>query len=304
MKSIGVLLMSLGTPNHLDEMEAYLLDIRGGRPLTPEFVNELKERYRKAGGRSPLLDITKAQAAKLEELLNKEKGNFKVYVGMRHWHPYIPTIMEQMAKDGVTEMISFPMTPFYSKLSFEAYHDKVRESQEKLKLPFEIVFAKSWHNHPLLIESHAELLKESLAKLEATPKVLFTAHSLPERILKDKDPYPDQLLESASLAAQKAGITDWEFAYQSQGGSREPWLGPKVEDKLDAYAAQAIRNVLIDPIGFVCDHMEILYDIDILFKGIAKEKGIRLTRTPSLNVHPTFIRAMAAVVLETVSVLR
>lgn len=299
----GVLLMSLGSPNHLDEMEEYLVNVRRGRAPSKEFVEEIKERYRQAGGKSPLLEITERQAQALETRLNRGGGNFKVYVGMRHWHPYIQDTMKRIAQDGVTKLLSLPLTPYYSRMSTEAYHDAVRDAKAKAGAKIELVCVESWNVDPLLIDTYIELLDKGLAKFpdKTGLKVLFTAHSLPARILMERDPYQDELLETVNLVASKMEVKGWDFAYQSQGGMNEPWLGPKVEEMLDQYAAEGIGKVLIVPIGFVCDHMEILYDIDVLFKNIAREKNIRLERTPSPNDTPRFIETLESVVLKSFS---
>lgn len=296
----GILLMSLGTPEKLEDMEAYLLDIRHGAPVSPKFVEEMQKRYKQGGGKSPLLEITKKQAGALEQTLNQNGEQFKTYVGMRHWHPYIQDVMEEIAQDGITSLISFPMTPYYSKLSTEAYHDTVRKVKEKLNLSMETIFIKSWNKEPFLIKTFGELVKSGLSKFQnsAQVKLLFTAHSLPERIISEQDPYPDELQETARLTAEKLKIQNWDFAYQSQGATKETWLGPTVENRLDQYEKQGIKEVLIAPIGFVCDHMEILYDIDVFFKKLAEEKGMRLERTTSPNDSPTFIQAMKSVILK------
>ncbi len=293
--------MSLGTPAQLDDMEAYLLDIRHGRTPSPEFVKEIQSRYRQAGGRSPLLDIVKLQANALQARFQKKgESHFRVYVGMRHWHPYINSIVPQLLADGVETLISLPLTPYYSRMSTEAYHEKVRESLSSLNANPTTLFVGSWNDHPLLLESFSEKIEEGLSLFpnRETIHVLFTAHSLPERVLLEKDPYPDEFFETATLLAQKLRLSHWSYAYQSQGGSKEPWLGPTVEAQLETVKAQGATDVLLAPIGFLCDHMEILYDVDILFKKLAKEKGIRLERTPSLNASPKFIDTLEALVVE------
>lgn len=297
--SHGLILTALGSPERLEDMEPYLLNIRQGRPVNREFVEEMKNRYRQAGGKSPLLEITQQQAQALDKQLNHNGKRVNVYVGMRHWRPYIKSTIEQIAQDGIQQLISLPLTPYYSKLSFEAYHQAVREAVETLNLPLEVTYVKSWSEHPCLIKAFSEQLVKALKN--DSPKdirVLFTAHSLPERILRDREPYPEQLRATASQVAKAAGVTEWDFAYQSQGRSAEPWLGPTVEEKLYEFSQKGIKRVLIAPIGFISDHLEILYDIDILFKKLAKDKGIHLERTQSLNVHPEFIATLASIVEE------
>jgi ferrochelatase len=302
----GVLLTSLGSPERLEDMEAYLLDIRHGRPVSHELLSEVTERYKLAGGKSPLLEITQRQAKALEQRLNKNGEDFKVYVGMRHWHPYIHDVMKQIIADGIEILVSLPLTPYYSYMSTEAYHAKVREAKEKLGGKMEIIYVESWNVEPFLIEAYAEVVQKGLEKFPPGTsrekiKVLFTAHSLPSRILNEGDPYQDELLETIDLVAKRLNLSQWDFAYQSQGASNEPWLGPKVEEMLEKYAEEKLENVLIVPIGFVCDHMEILYDVDIAFKKLAKEKNIHLERSDSLNDSPKFIQAMESVVLQSLN---
>jgi len=287
--------MSLGTPENLDDMEAYLLDIRHGRSVSPEFVRELRTRYEKAGGPSPLLSITNRQAAALQQSL--DPNLFRVYVGMRHWRPYIDSVVKKMIDDGVETIVSFPLTPYYSALSTKAYHEKVQEALASSNV--NLVRIDAWNTHPLFLITYETLIREKLKSFSENVQVLFTAHSLPESVLKTNDPYPGQFLETAEALAQKLNLPYWSCAYQSQGGSREPWLGPTVEQKLEEFVREGKKEVLVVPIGFICDHMEILYDIDILFKGIAKEQNIRLERTALPNDHPQFISALKSVLLST-----
>lgn len=292
--------MSLGSPEHLEDMEDYLLQVRHGRKPSPEFVEEIKRRYRAGGGKSPLLEITQRQAQALEIALNQNGKLFKTYVGMKYWHPYIKNIVEQISMDGIKQLVALPLTPYASKLSLDSYHQAVRASVQLLASPMDVVYTQSWHHHPLLIETFARHLMEGFKKFNGIPPqevmVLFTAHSLPERILAENDPYPSQLQETVRFVAENAEISRWDFAYQSQGGSAEPWLGPKVEDKLSEFANKGVKQVLVAPIGFVSDHMEIFYDIDVLFKGLAQDQGMHLERTDSLNDDPRFIQVLASVI--------
>lgn len=301
-KTIGVLLMAYGAASSLDEIEPYLKDIRGGRPTSPELVEEVKERYRLMGGRSPLLEITNQQAQALEEALNKGNGRrFRVYVGMRHWHPYIKETVDVIKKDGIRRLVGLCLTPYYSKMSVGAYFKKLEEAQEELGAKFKISRVESWNDHPLLIQAIAEKVEQSLSKFPETVRkktpILFTAHSLPARIVEEKDPYPQELLETVEAVVKKVGHGLYGFAYQSQGRTPEPWLGPEAGAVIDELYNAGHRYLLMAPIGFISDHMETLYDVDILYRRQATAKGMRFERVESLNASSLFISAMADVVL-------
>lgn len=287
--------MALGSPENLDDMDTYLQNIRKGEKPPPALVEEMTRRYRAAGGKSPLLEITKRQAEALEIALNQNGENCKVYVGMRHWHPFIKAAVEKILEDGIQKLAALPLTPYDSRYSVTAYHESVREALRFFRSDLEVIEIRSWHNYPLLIETYAGLIQQSLRRLQS-PALLFTAHSLPKRVLREKDPYPGQLRETAGLIAQKIGVSNWHFAYQSQGKTKEPWLNPTVEAMLESLSGQGIKEVLLAPIGFVSDHMEILYDVDIGFRNFAKARGMRLERTLSPNTHPDFIQTLASVV--------
>jgi ferrochelatase len=302
-KTIGVLLMAYGAASSLDEIESYLKDIRGGRPTSPELVEEVKERYRLMGGRSPLLDITNQQAEAVEEVLNKKNGRrFRVYVGMRHWHPYIKETVDTMKKDGVKRVVGLCLTPYNSKMSVGAYFKKLQEAQEELNVKFKIGWVESWNDHPLLIQAIAEKVERALSKFPETIRkkvpILFTAHSLPARIVQEKDPYPQELMETVEAVVKKIGHGLYRFAYQSQGRTPEPWLGPEAGAVIDELHGKGSRYLLMAAIGFISDHMETLYDVDILYRKQATAKGMRFERVESLNASPLFISAMADVVLK------
>jgi len=298
---IGVLLMAYGSPETLDDVEAYYTQIRGGRKPSPEALARLKERYRRIGGRSPLLEITYAQARALEQALNvnESAGRFRVYVGMLHWRPFIGEAVARMVSDGIQEAVGLTLTPHYSRMSVGAYFAAARQA---LQEPLNIRFVESWHDHPLFLEALAAHVREGLTRLPAGGSgrltVVFTAHSLPERILEWDDPYPRQLQETCAAVAQRAGLARWRFAYQSAARTAEPWLGPDVLEVLDELAQRDNQAVLICPVGFVADHLEILYDIDVECRERAEELGLRLERTASPNDDPRFIRALAALVKE------
>ncbi|MGI8783148.1 MAG: ferrochelatase [Acidobacteriota bacterium] len=297
-KSIGVLLMAYGGPLSLDEVEPYLLDVRGGRPMTAEFLEEVRQRYRLIGGRSPLLDITLAQAAALQQQLG---APFKVYVGMRHWHPYIADVVAEMARDEVSEVVALCMAPQYSALSIGAYYRQFDEALQKTGLAAPVRRIESWCEDPGFLDALAARTRATLKRFPsaerlATP-LLLTAHSLPVGLASAADPYVDQLEKTARglLARLRPSIT--RLAYQSASRtSQVPWLGPDAGDVITAYAKEGYRGVVLVPIGFVADHVEILYDIDIVYFRQADELNMRLERSESLNDSPDFIAALARLV--------
>ncbi len=297
---IGVLLMAYGAAGSLEEVAPYLADIRAGRPPSSELVEEVKHRYQLMGGRSPLLDITKQQAAALEARLNKDGGPFKVYIGMRHWHPYIKDTVAAMAKDGIRKMVGLCLTPYYSRMSVGAYFKKLEDAQTALNSPLEVLRAENWNDHPLLIEAITQKVQKALEGFDGSVRkdvaILFSAHSLPARILEEKDPYPQELNETILAVMKKVGPYHWWFAYQSQGRTPEPWLGPDAGEVIKQLHKEGHRHLLMAPIGFISDHMETLYDVDIMYRKQAESLGMQLQRAESLNATPTFIEAMASVV--------
>ena len=284
----AVMLMAYGSPSTAEDIPAYLADIRGGRPAAESSVRELAERYRRIGGRSPLDEITERQRAALE----RELG-MPVYVGMKHWQPRIAQAAEQALLDGTRTVVGLVLAPHYSALSIGGYRERLEPA---LAGRAELVFVESWHDHGPFLDVLADRVRGTDAH------VIFTAHSLPERILRDGDPYRDQLLETARLVAERAALERWSFAFQSASATGEPWLGPDLLDELDALAGRGVGNVLVAPIGFVSDHLEILWDIDIEARDRAAELNIELARTPSLNADPAFIQALAQLVRAALSV--
>lgn len=301
---IGILLMAYGGPDSLDDVEPYLLDIRGGRPTPPELVEEIKERYALIGGRSPLLEITRQQAEALETHLNREgEARYRAYVGMRHWQPRIKEAVAHMAGDGIERAVALVMAPHYSRMSTGAYFERLDEAIRELGVNITVTRVESWHDHPHLIAALTEKASQALARLTGDgantwPMVIFTAHSLPTRILDWGDPYDDQLRETATLLARQLNLPAdrWLFCYQSAGRSSEPWLGPQIEEVIVELATAGEKHLLVVPIGFVCDHVEVLYDIDIESRQLAAAHGARLERSESLNVSPAFIAALADLV--------
>lgn len=294
---IGVLIMAYGGPNSLDEIPGYLADIRSGRPTPRRILDEISSNYKLIGGKSPLLEFTRRQVAAVQAHFDPSK--FKFYIGMRHWSPWIEDTIRDMLDDGITRAVSLVLAPHYSKLSIAKYQAKIAAGLEMYHDQIEFAHVESYHDAPGLIEALANRVVEGLNRWPADirPKVhvVFSAHSLPVRIVKMGDPYADQLQETAELVAQKAGLEEeqWSWSYQSAGRSPEPWLGPQLPEHLEALAGKGIRNVVSLPIGFVSDHVEILYDIDIQAQQVASDLGLRLERPPALNDDPLFITALA-----------
>jgi len=296
--------MAYGGPDSLDDIEPYLLDIRGGRPTPSDLVEEIRERYALIGGRSPILEITKQQAEALEKHLNQAgETRFRTYIGMRHWQPRIREAVAQMAQDGIEKAVAVVMAPHYSQMSIGAYFKRLDEALEDLGVNIIFNRIESWHNHPSFISALAEKATRALARFandgaEGLPKVIFSAHSLPTRILDWGDPYDTQLRETARLVAEQLSLPPdrWLFCYQSAGRSAEPWLGPQIEEVIVELAQAGEQRLLVVPVGFVCDHVEILYDLDIEARQLAEAHGARLERSESLNASPVFIAALADIV--------
>lgn len=288
----AVLLMAYGGPGSLDDVEPYLSDVRGGRPTSPELLREIRDRYARIGGRSPILELTRAQAAAVERALG---GGFQVYVGMRHWHPFIRETADEIARAGHRHVVGVVMAPHYSAMSVGAYEKKLLEAAAGR---FATALVRSWGDHPAFLEAVAERVAQALQRFPSPSavQVIFTAHSLPERILAAGDPYPDELRASAAAVATRRGLSAWRVAYQSAGATADPWLGPDAGDVITELAAAGRNAFLIVPIGFVCDHVEILYDIDIEYRALADRLGVQLERTASLNDDPHLVKAVADVV--------
>ena len=278
----AVILMAYGSPTTADDVPAYLADIREGRPVSKDTIEELTERYRRIGGRSPLDEITESQRAGLE----RELG-LPVLVGMKHWRPRIADAVEAALAGGAETIVGLVLAPHYSRLSIVGYRERLEDA---LRDRAELIFVESWHVH----DPFLEVLAERVRGFDG--HVVFTAHSLPERILRDGDPYRDQLLETSRLVAERAAIADWSFAFQSASATGEPWLGPDILEELDRLAANGVRRVLVCPVGFVSDHLEILWDLDVEARERAAELGLELDRVESLNDDPAFLRALAGLV--------
>jgi protoporphyrin/coproporphyrin ferrochelatase len=286
--SDAVVLMAYGSPTTPEDIRPYLEDVRGGRPVSDEAVEALSERYRRIGGRSPLDEVTEAQRAALERALGTP-----VYVGMKHWRPRIAEAVEAALAAGATRIVGLVLAPHYSRLSVGGYRERLEEAVAGRA---EVVLVESWHAEPAFVEVLAGRLRGAGAW------VVFTAHSLPKRILAQGDPYREQLLETARLVAERADLEGWSFAFQSASETGEPWLGPDLLEELERLRAAGVSEVLIAPVGFVSDHLEILWDIDVEARERAEQLGLELRRIDSLNDDPAFISALGEVVRKAVSV--
>ncbi len=288
-EQIEVLVMAYGGPGNLDEVEPYLMDVRGGRPTKPQLVEEIRARYARIGGRSPILELTRAQAAGIARALG---DRFTVHVGMRHWHPYIQDAVGEIARAGQNRVVGVAMAPHYSNMSVGAYEKKLLQAADGR---LDVALVRTWWKQPQFLDAVANRVVQALQRFPrpSSVQVVFTAHSLPERILASADPYADELKASAVEVGRRARVNDWRFAYQSAGATAEPWLGPDVEDVLPELAKAGHDAVLLVPIGFVCDHVEILYDIDVECQALARRLGIQLERTESLNDDPGLVAAVA-----------
>jgi protoporphyrin/coproporphyrin ferrochelatase len=292
-ENTAVLLLAHGSPDSVEQVPEFLLRVTGGRPLPPAVVEEVKHRYGLIG-RSPLTELTLKQA----ELLARE-SNMPVYVGMRNWKPFIADAVRAITSAGIKHVVAICLAPQNSRTSVGLYRSALADDRGTA---FTVDFVESWHDHPLLIKAFAEKLRAGWGRAcrdMGTPKVpiIFTAHSVPQRTIAEGDPYEDQAKESGALVAREADLEpeDWTFAFQSQGMSGGAWLGPRVEDTILNLKAKGHRGVFVQPVGFLCDHVEVLYDIDIGFKQFAQNKGMSLWRAESLNDSPLLTAALAEV---------
>jgi ferrochelatase len=297
----GILLLAYGGPNKRDDIAPFYRDIRmsyAGVEPTQEMIDELIEEYDMIGGYSPLLEITENQAESLRKELNYE---YPVYIGMRHWEPWIHETMKQMKEDGIEEAVSIIMAPHFSRMSVCKYYERVNEALEWLNYDLKLHRVKSWHTHPEYIKGVAERVKEGRKQFsddipEEDVHYLFTAHSLPAKVLEYYGPYPKQLRETCELLSQELGHNNWSFSFQSAGKSRMPWLGPDILEHVHTLADQGQDKVLTTSIGFIADHFEIINDIDIEAKPEAHKRNMTLERSKTLNDSPYLARTLADVV--------
>jgi ferrochelatase len=286
---VGVLLMAYGTPATPDDIEAYYTHVRRGRPPTPDLLDELRGRYEAIGGTSPLLKRTRAQAAGVQAALG---DGYRVELGMKHAPPFVEEGVEALAAAGVSAIVGLALAPHYSRLSVGEYAGRAQAAAGRTGVDFTMV--ESWHLEP----GYVALLADRLAEVERPDgsEVVFTAHSLPQRILADGDPYPRQLEQTAAEVASAAGVERWSVGWQSAGRTPEPWIGPDILDVLRARAAAGCAGVVVCPAGFVSDHLEVLYDLDVEARALAASLGLPFARTRMPNDDPRFCAAVAAVV--------
>ena len=295
---IAVLVMAYGGPDRIEDVEPYLLDVRGGRPLPPPAAAEIKRRYELIGGRSPILEHTRAQADGIQRALDSQEVNLQVYVGMRHWHPTLDEAAATLATAGVHRVVGLVMAPHYSRMSIELYFEKLSRAMEGVGASIEVEPIDSWKDDPGYLAVVDERIRDGLSRFPGETAegvdLIFTAHSLPERILTWKDPYPQELqVTYDALRAQFPGHAS-HFAYQSAAMTPEPWLGPDVKRLIDERLQAGQRDFLIVPIGFVSEHVEILYDIDIDLRQRAEAGGGRLERIEMPGADPRMMASLAS----------
>lgn len=287
--------MAYGAPEHLDQVEAYYTDIRRGNPPPPQLLAMLIDRYRAIGGGSPLCGIVERQRAAVTAELRRRGREVRVYAGMKHIAPFVGDVVRRMAGDGIERAVALVLAPQRSSVNAATYRRAVEDAQAALGAhapPFG--FVDSWHDDPRLIEAIAAATAEAIGRFRdpGHVRVVFTAHSLPERIT-DGDPYPGEVRRTALLVARRLGLRRYEVAFQSAGRTEERWIGPELRDAIRRLAAEGVRDLLVCPVGFVADHLEVLYDIDIEAQQVARDVGTHLERTRSLNDDPTFIAGIA-----------
>ena len=293
-----LMIMAYGGPDSLDDVGPYLMDVRNHRPTSDELIEEITERYRQIGGRSPILELTRAEAAGIEGALNDlamDGERWKVWVAMRHWRPFIKDVMAEMQAAGVERTIGLVMAPHYSAMSIGGYYKRVESAESSI----DVLPVERWNLNPGYLDALHDRLADALEKFPADERagvpVIFTAHSLPERILENNDPYPDDLQETVAALVERMPGIDWHWAYQSAAMTPDPWLGPDAGEVIQQLHDAGKQNVLICPIGFVCEHVEILFDIDVEFRQLAEKLNMRLERIEMLNDHPSMLVGLAQV---------
>lgn len=303
-KKVGLLVMAYGTPYKEEDIERYYTDIRHGRKPTPEMLEDLKERYRAIGGISPLARITREQAEALEARLNmmQDEVEFVHYLGLKHIEPFIEDAVRQMAEDGIEEAVSIVLAPHYSTFSVKSYNGRAQKEADKHGKPA-IRSVESWYDEPGFIEYWVKAISKVYGQMDEAEKekavLIVSAHSLPEKILQEGDPYPDQLKRTAKLISEATGITQYEIGWQSEGNTPDPWLGPDVQDLTRTlYHEKGYRSFVYAPVGFVVDHLEVRYDNDYECKVVCDELGANYYRPEMPNVSPQFINTLADVVMK------
>lgn len=300
-KNIGLLVMAYGTPRSLDEVEAYYTDIRHGRPPTQEALDDLIDRYKAIGGISPLARITDEQMQALEDTLNEHSTNksFKAYLGLKHIDPFIEDAVAQMKEDGMEEAVSIVLAPHYSTFSVKSYNGRALEKAEEIGGPT-IHAVESWYKEPKFLQFWSEQLKRVYQWVNKdTSVVIFSAHSLPEKILTDNDPYVSQLKETSRLIAEAADVKNYEIGWQSEGNTADKWLGPDVQDLTRTlYEKKGYETFIYCPVGFVADHLEVLYDNDIECKIVTDDLDVHYERPPMPNTDPMFIAGLKDAIIK------
>ncbi|MGG4490440.1 ferrochelatase [Metabacillus idriensis] len=306
-KTMGLLVMAYGTPYKEEDIERYYTHIRHGRPPAPEMLQDLKDRYEAIGGISPLAKITLDQAKSLEEHLNavQNEVQFKMYLGLKHIEPFVEDAVKQMKEDGIEEAVSIVLAPHFSTFSIKSYNGRAKQEAENLG-GLEITSVDSWYKEPKFIDYWTGKVKETYASMTSDERekavLIVSAHSLPEKIIAAGDPYPDQLQETADLIAEAAGIENYEIGWQSAGNTPEPWLGPDVQDLTrDLYEQKGYRTFVYIPVGFVADHLEVLFDNDYECKVVTDELGAKYYRPEMPNAQDEFIECLSTVVLKELS---
>ncbi|MBI5750253.1 MAG: ferrochelatase [Nitrospinae bacterium] len=318
---IAVLLLAFGCPDSIESIEPFITNVMNGRKPSPNQLQKIKERYLMIGGHSPLLDITKRQAEALEKILNatneltpkllnsKTPELFRVFVGMRYWHPFIKDTLNEIKNSGAENIVALAMAPHYSKISTGNYIKDVNIAKTELNIDTDISFINNWHTHPLFLEAVAEKIKNGISNfppLMPSPlrgegkgegvQVIYSAHSLPKQLMLEDDPYAKQLNETIEGIIKLTGDISWHLGFQSKGMSPGEWLEPTVDSILDKLSKDGKKYILIVPVGFVSDNIETLYDIDIVYKGMAESLGMIFHRTDSLNDSPKFIESLSCII--------
>ncbi|EAC3172579.1 ferrochelatase [Listeria monocytogenes] len=303
-KKVGLLVMAYGTPYKDEDIERYYTDIRHGHKPSEEMIADLRGRYHAIGGLSPLAKITEAQAYGLEKALNdlQDEVEFKAYIGLKHIEPFIEDAVEAMHKDGIEEAISIVLAPHYSSFSVEAYNKRAKDAADKLGGP-SIKAINDWYKQPKFIQMWADRINETAKQIPADELLdtvlIVSAHSLPEKIKQHNDPYPDQLQETADFIFEKVVVPHYALGWQSEGKTGEPWLGPDVQDLTrELYGQEKYKHFIYTPVGFVAEHLEVLYDNDYECKVVTDEVGAAYHRPPMPNADPEFLEVLRTVVWE------
>lgn len=293
----AVLLMAYGSPRTPDEVEPYFTDIRGGRPPSAEILRILADRYERIGGKSPLNEITAEVAKEVSaELETRAPGQYRVFTGMKHWHPFIAATVDQIAGAGITKILGLVLAPHYSSKSIGEYEARILKARDTGDHDLNVNVVRFWYDEPAFVEMVATNLREAIGEWDtsdADTKVFFCAHSIPARIVAAGDPYADQLSDSARVFAEAAGIANFDTAWQSESTTGEPWLGPDLLVRLEQFAAVGGKKVVVAPVGFVADHLEVLYDLDVQARDRAAQLGLAFARTAVVNDDPAVLGALA-----------